>query len=1076
MKKDPPAKKSKTTSSVKISDLETYSRRQRAYSDSLLLHNLSYAQYNAMPGKRDLREKVSKHIYKPGAEVKERISKGGKVEEHVYKDPDFKLKNGERGIADYWHPEISPTKEYIGYNMDPDNAANMLSTMLVGKDNRKSSMNQLYDKPTQLVVYQPEKKSAPMKKDPPNKKSKTPIYVSDPKDPRIQAYNDSLHARSITDKKLDLIKFLGHEKDPIKTMSIKEYGDYNPVYQLDDLKYKGIESTVGLRQDPSGYVQAFPIFPKPVQPVEYRPEKPVEYIRPKPSYQQIETKSPNLQVQQSNDEILNTIPVQNAITYPKDVRRYTAGQYLESQGKSSGYVNFGKNKGREEMKKYQFGGGLNYTGFTSSFTPSSDPAVADPARYRTSGGQASGSGTGSTLANFGIAAVGAAIKGVETGIGAQASVDAIKKAKTDRSLSKFEQGQKRALELPRTGYYGYGYPKKMQSGGYGNSGGTTYDPALAGMDPDQVERGGQRAITEGTTEAVVSAIPVVGQIIGAATGAVKGVQSAAGKERMMVDGKTIDAYPDSTAAGVGNAMKMFTPHQSGFDHAENKDYGRAVLSWTGLGVIPDMIEGMSDQEDAERERIKNKVTSNVGGTSSASGTTYQRGSHVQMKYGGTSRPNAELEGGEIVEKSSGRDINVKGPSHENGGVPKKLDEGDYVWSDHIKHQGKSMADWYAMFKDNPERVEQLRALQEQLAGRTPQMKDGGTVPKYQVGGYRLPTKTQPGFNMFGQYRDNPELGEGMKGVKVPKTYVAEVQAKPEVKAPVKKKGVPVPASERQTYIPMPPRDPQESQELPTAPESYANASAASLQPAPSATGEETRFNRFVKQYGAYGIPIAGAMAQLIANGTSEFGDVKVPKAPKITTEKQFLSRATSDAEEAAADRDYKAALDYAEKSGTGPAQQAAAQTAYEDKRSANERTRERTAEINIQQDAKEKGMNLEADLRTKMANAEFEAQRNATLYDRDMAKAEFNRNKGMNVGNIIAGAARDTMSYIGDERHAKAIYGKEGIQDRKYGYSEEMLWKNLKAMYPNKTNAEIQKLVDADRLKYQESRPQGTKA
>lgn len=816
------------------------------------------------------------------------------------------------------------------------------------------------------------------------------------------------------------------------------------------------------------------------------------------------------------------------------------------------------------MKKYQFGGGLNYTGFTSSFTPSSDPAISDPKRYRAPENASAARGSNSNLANFGIAAIGAAVKGIETGISAQASVDAIKKAKTDRSLSKFEQGQRRALELPRTGYYGYGYPKKMQYGGYGNSGSTTYDPTLAGMDPDQVERGGQRAITEGTTEAVVSAIPVVGQIIGAATGAVKGVQNAAGKERMMVDGKTIDAYPDSTAAGVGNAMKMFTPHQSGFDHAENKDYGRAVLSWTGLGVIPDMIEGMSDQEDAERERIKNKVTSNVGGTSSASGTTYQRGSHVQMKYGGNSKPNAELEGGEIVEKSSGRDINVKGPSHENGGVPKKLDEGDYVWSDHIKYQGKSMADWYAMFKDNPERVEQLRALQEQLAGRAPQMKDGGTLAKYQTGGkqnssydieralelgyeldeeghmpsrdhltgrilkstehptfkkgidadadlgyrgligtdgkvytlnpndmptegnfapkkyqwggYRIPTKTQPGFNMFGQYRDNPELGEGMKGVKVPKTYVAEVQAKPEVKAPAKKKGVPVPASEKQTYTLMPPRDPQTSQELPTAPESYTNASAASLQPASSATGEETRFNRFVKQYGAYGIPIAGAMAQLIANGTSEFGDVKVPKAPKITTEKQFLSRATSDAEEAAADRDYKAALDYAEKSGTGPAQQAAAQTAYEDKRSANERTRERTAEINIQQDAKEKGMNLEADLRTKMANAEFEAQRNATLYDRDMAKAEFNRNKGMNVGNIIAGAARDTMSYIGDERHAKAIYGKEGIQDRKYGYSEEMLWKNLKAMYPNKTNAEIQKLVDADRLKYQESRPQGTKA
>ena len=517
MKKDPPDKKSKTTSSVKISDLETYSRRQRAYSDSLLLHNLSYAQYNAMPGKRDLREKVSKHIYKPGAEVKERISKGGKVEEHVYKDPDFKLKNGERGIADYWHPEISPTKEYIGYNMDPDNAANMLSTMLVGKDNRKSSMNQLYDKPTQPVVYQPEKKPAPT-------------------------------------EKVDVYK-------------------------------------------------------EPTQPVVYKK---------RPSYQEAPIKTPNLQSQQVEERPLQTVPVQNAITYPKDVRRYTAGQYLESQGKSSGYVNFGKNKGREEMKKYQFGGGLNYTGFTPTYTPStstslqfSDPSIANPSIYRAKPSQGTGMSANTTqgLVGAGVAALGSAVQGISAGISAQASVDAIKQAKLKRGLSKVEEGRMRADSLPKTGYYGYTYPKqRMQYGGYGNSGGVAYDPTLAGMDPDQVERGGQRAITEGTTEAVVSAIPVVGQIIGAATGAVKGVQSAAGKERMMVDGKTIDAYPDSTAAGVGNAMKMFTPHQSGFDHAENKDYGRAVLSWTGLGVIPDMIEGMSDQEDAERERIKNKVT------------------------------------------------------------------------------------------------------------------------------------------------------------------------------------------------------------------------------------------------------------------------------------------------------------------------------------------------------------------------------------------------------------------------------------------------------------------------------------
>jgi hypothetical protein len=1060
MKKDPPDKKSKAP--IYVSDPKD--PRLKAYEDSSLLYN------NGLRVDKKLREGLSASAaFELGDEVR-------------------KENEGARKRLETLNGELPAYKkgESIWYDY------------FIGRGNAH-----LYTKPVQPIIYQPEKKPAPTEKvdvykEPTQPAKKKPIYVTDPKDPRLKAYKDSLYVHNAVSEYNKVIAEAVKKSDPSYIdvweekerkggkleRNLEEIFKRNPTWRTEVDKTPDKFPILNLKY-PSGksHFVTQTDFKEPVQPVELQELTPMQ------------PKRPVLRQNAMKDESLSTVPVQNAITYPKDVRRYTAGQYLESQGKSSGYLNFGKNKGREEMKKYQFGGGLNYTGFTSSFTPSSDPAVADPARYRTSGGQSSGSGTGSTLANFGIAAVGAAIKGVETGIGAQASVDAIKKAKTDRSLSKFEQGQKRALELPRTGYYGYGYPKKMQSGGYGNSGGTTYDPALAGMDPDQVERGGQRAITEGTTEAVVSAIPVVGQIIGAATGAVKGVQSAAGKERMMVDGKTIDAYPDSTAAGVGNAMKMFTPHQSGFDHAENKDYGRAVLSWTGLGVIPDMIEGMSDQEAAERERIKNKVTSNVGGTSSASGTTYQRGSHVQMKYGGTSRPNAELEGGEVVEKNSGKDIDVKGPSHENGGVPKKLAEGDYVWSDHLKYQGKSMADWYKELKDSKAgevEIEQLRALQEQLAGRTPQMKDGGTVPKYQVGGYRLPTRTQPGFNMFGQYRDNPELGEGMKGVPVPKSYVQKVKEKTVEPKPVKKKVVEEPKGydplgdyatvngpglgfQMPTPAPKMPRPDIEhlstnDQGHPL--DGYPGSPTSSNVEDP--TGERSKAGRFFKQYGAYGIPLAGAMAQLIANGTSEFGDVKVPKAPKITTEKQFLSRATSDAEEAAADRDYKAALDYAAKSGTGPAQQAAAQTAYEDKRSANERTRERTAEINIQQDAKEKGMNLEADLRTKMANAEFEAQRNATLYDRDMAKAEFNWNKGMNVGNIIAGAARDTMSYIGDERHAKAIYGKEGIQDRKYGYSEEMLRKNLKGM--GLSDAAIEAAVAKDRLDYQSKNKQGTKA
>ena len=99
---------------------------------------------------------------------------------------------------------------------------------------------------------------------------------------------------------------------------------------------------------------------KPKQPVIYDPpiiQSPVvnqPTVPQRPSYQQILTKQPNLQSFLITDEQLTPTYVKNAIEYPKDVQRFTAGNYLESQGKPSGYVNYGDNKGRKEL--YQDGG------------------------------------------------------------------------------------------------------------------------------------------------------------------------------------------------------------------------------------------------------------------------------------------------------------------------------------------------------------------------------------------------------------------------------------------------------------------------------------------------------------------------------------------------------------------------------------------------------------------------------------------------------------------------------------------------------------------------------------------------
>lgn len=64
----------------------------------------------------------------------------------------------------------------------------------------------------------------------------------------------------------------------------------------------------------------------------------------------IPTKTPTITpIQQAIDNELRTTAIPNITPVAKDKRRYTAGDYLESQGKPSGYINMGDNTGRKEF-------------------------------------------------------------------------------------------------------------------------------------------------------------------------------------------------------------------------------------------------------------------------------------------------------------------------------------------------------------------------------------------------------------------------------------------------------------------------------------------------------------------------------------------------------------------------------------------------------------------------------------------------------------------------------------------------------------------------------------------------------
>jgi len=195
--------------------------------------------------------------------------------------------------------------------------------------------------------------------------------------------------------------------------------------------------------------------------------------------------------------------------------------------------------------------------------------------------------------------------------------------------------------------------------------------------------------------------------------------------------------------------------------------GITALTW---GLLGDAEEEQYQKQLANR---RSSSPTSVGGTSEET-----RPDSMFAKYGGKmptyqmggsrsyQKPNAELEDGEVIMRNGGRNEMVEGDTHEEGGEDKYLAPGDFVWSDHLKYQGKSMAELYLMVKDIPEKVEQLKALQENLASKEkpskyndlPQKKYGGMeLPQYKKGtpATAVPTgvnsKSKTWFNEYGEY-------------------------------------------------------------------------------------------------------------------------------------------------------------------------------------------------------------------------------------------------------------------------------------------------------------------------------------
>ena len=449
---------------------------------------------------------------------------------------------------------------------------------------------------------------------------------------------------------------------------------------------------------------------------------------------------------------------------------------------------------------------------------------------------------------------------------------------------------------------------------------------------------------------------------------------------------------------------------------------------------------------------------------------------VSRKYA-----NAELEGGEIVEKPAGPDIYVKGPSHERGGVPMILQEGgpaqggDYVWSDHLTYKGNTMAELYAMAVQNgasEQEIDQLRMLQEQLAGRAgdpqdakelqemPMAKTGGMLKKYQVGtnsrifpdGTEMPVLSDSEYNRImkeKQMKDlealqnSDEYNEGMANLSWAPGSAANVALGKYGKLPSKEEVEREREMKRAADVQYYREQGLNSEGQPYSEEDLKSANVGEVGSGNllSKTGTQIYGKRSAGDKSLellpYGTAAAGMIAQLAATlaAKNPYKGIKTPSAALVSTPlKQFFERIDSRAEEAQNARGASLSKELLRQAGFGQGETAAVQKIELDRQAADAQATQRAREFNVSQDRAEKQLNTEMKLRSEMANQTALNERNMQEYQRMLSERGFETERGMNTADIVAGSFSDIGEFARDRTFAKAIEADSGVGQRAWNY------------------------------------------
>ena len=575
-----------------------------------------------------------------------------------------------------------------------------------------------------------------------------------------------------------------------------------------------------------------------------------------------------------------------------------------------------------------------------------------------------------------------------------------------------------------------------------------------GMENSAVGRG-LLSFGQGTDPNVGSG--VAGGLGAIAGGLGAGAAAMRANTRSEIDPRSIYAYDPSKSGFQGHKRSASTTAAilgaaGGIASSTGNPIGQIIGAGLGVGAAGTEM-GLADLEQRliRAHDAKYRQRMNVGGSQGDFTTQGQfvtreepgRNNSMELKKGGYIKQyagggmaitkgvprkyaNAELEGGEIVERPVGPDVYVKGPSHEKGGVPMKLQEGgpakggDYVWSDHLTYKGKTMAELYAMAVQNnatEEQIEQLRMLQEQLAGRAgdpqdakeleeiPMAKKGGMLKKYQTG--------TPYANL---------LPEATVSAMYPYTLK--------------------PKEEIGDYV-LPEEDSENV---------YEKEKESSSKKGTQAYGKRSAGEKALEllPYGAAGV---GAIAQLATTLGSKnpYKDVKAPKANLVSTpEKQFFERTDSRAQEAANQRGASLSKQLLQQAGFGPAEIAAMQKVELDRAAADAQATQQAREFNIQQDRAEKQLNTEMKLSVDMANQSVANEAARLEYERKLNEAGFETERTQSIGDVVSGTMLDVGKFASDANYARAIEGGTGAGRRAWNYDPYKARVQIKMDNPQK--------------------------